>query len=250
MIPNLSAPPQPLVATDEELRLLVFGEPGVGKTTLAMTAPRPLVIDTDRGLIAAAIAGVEALTIEPQSYQDLEALYFWCRDNAEEFDSIVIDSLDELVRLLLDQIVVEGKGKKANSTITDVIPEQAEYLANQRQLHSILTEFRKLRKHMILTGGVRERDGRRTPNVTPGLIPILNHFTSVTGELVVMDLTADDAVKHNTTPGTHRVLLTKPSAQRAVKTRLAALDPFVMDPTFPEMWDLVRAHGHPGQPST
>ena len=225
------------------MRILVFGEPGVGKTTLAMTAPRPLVIDTDRGLIAAALAGVEAITIEPQSYQELESLYFWCRDHADEYDSIIIDSLDELVRLLLDQVVDEGRGKKggANKSITDFVPEQAEYLVNQRQLHSILTQFRKLRKHMILTGGVRDRDGKITPNLTPGLVPIVNHFTSVTGQLVVMDLTADDGVRYGVTPGSHRVLMTRPAANRAVKTRFDALDPFVIDPTFPKMLDLVQS---------
>ena len=31
------------------LNILIYGDPGIGKTTLANTAPNPLVLDFDRG---------------------------------------------------------------------------------------------------------------------------------------------------------------------------------------------------------
>lgn len=240
-VPTLTNPPKPLTAEDEELRLIVFGEPGVGKTTLAMSAPRPLVLDFDRGLIAVALDGVEALTIEPTSMRDIDAIYWWCKENAGDFDSIVIDSLDEMIRLVTDQIVDEGKGKKENSTVTDLVPEQAEYLANQRYVHRTLSDLRKLRKHMLVTSGVRDRNGKSCPNVSPGLLPILNHFASVQAELVVLTIGEQEAPAVGVEPGPHRVLVTAPSATRAAKTRFRVLEPYVVEPTFPKVWDLIQS---------
>ena len=38
-----------IINTDKKIRLLIAGYPGIGKTTLALSAPKPLLIDVDRG---------------------------------------------------------------------------------------------------------------------------------------------------------------------------------------------------------
>ncbi len=224
--------PHPLVAEREKLRMVCFGDPGVGKTTLAATFPRPLIVDVDGGLIAVALDGTEALVVNPQGYRDLELLYSWVKQHADEVDSIVVDSITELQRLLVDQIVDEGKGKtgKASQSITDFVPEQAEYLANQRQIHRFLYALKQLGKHVIVTAGVRERGVKRCPDVTPGLLTIVNHWSSVTGELVNAD--KDGEIR--------RVLVTQPSNIREAKTRFSSLLPYVENPTFNELWDRIQ----------
>jgi len=40
-----------LTSTTTKIRILIAGYPGVGKSTTALSAPRPLIIDTDRGIV-------------------------------------------------------------------------------------------------------------------------------------------------------------------------------------------------------
>ena len=42
--------PNEVVSTTKKIRILIAGFPGIGKTTLALSAPKPLHIDVDRGV--------------------------------------------------------------------------------------------------------------------------------------------------------------------------------------------------------
>jgi hypothetical protein len=195
--PVLTSPVTTLKNTVQPLRAVIFGDPGVGKTTLALTMPRPFVIDCDGGLEGDAVEGHPDLFVQsPATYRDLEGLYYWAKDHLDDFDTIIFDSLDGLVRLLLNEVVDQGKGKdsaKAKSSKSayalEVVPEQAEYLANQKQVERILTDFRRLGKPIVVTSAVRVKEGeKRSIDVAPGLKAIVNRWASLLGELVVMRL--------------------------------------------------------------
>lgn len=218
--------PIPLVLENEGFRGVAYGDPGTGKTTLAASFPRPLVIDTDAGLISVALHGTVLERFEPTGYKDLEQLYVFVKANTERYDSIVIDSFTELQRLLLDEIVDDGAARdeakgKLNS-ITRFVPEQGEYLANQRQLHRILHEFRKLGKHMVLTAGVRMRGMQRTPDMAPGALTIVNHWASWIGEIVTHAIDAESPLE--------RYIVFEPTAERMAKSRFSGFGRFMRLP--------------------
>lgn len=243
--------------TVSPFRGLVYADPKVGKTTLGLSLPRPLVINTDFGLEGDALTALldrEGLEHSPEGHKDLEALFYWCRDHADMYDSIFIDSGDELVRDLMDELVAEGKGGRSGSssgalgqTFFDVVPEQAEYLANQRQMHTFLTSMRHLRKHMLISFGVREgagTQGRASFNTTPGLQKPLMHWASVYGRLLVapFDSKPDD-------PGEKfvkgdRVWVLDPGSKTSMAgTRYSALAPHVVIPQtggFDKVWALMN----------
>jgi len=245
MPPKLSKEPHQLSLEREKLRLLVYGNPGVGKSYMALTFPRPLVIDTDAGLITGAIQGFDATAFEPTGWRDLEALYFWAKERANQFDTIVFDSITTLQRLLLDEIVDQTvEVKTPDKPVMLFVPEQGQYLANQRQIARVLTEFRRLGKHMVVTAGVRQRltndgvpIGMRAPEVAPGLLTILSHWSSVIGELVVQ--TRDKTGAELDTPV--RALLTAPTSDRSTKSRFRSLLPYVVAPSFDVIWNKVQA---------
>lgn len=244
-IPVLSAPPQEVTEETTPLRLVVFGEPGVGKTSLALSFPRPIIINTDEGLEGDALdqlRGRKGYEHSPTGHEDLEALYNWIKDHAEHFDTIIIDSLDEIVRLLLDEIVSEGKGMRAAKTmgqsVTDVVPEQAEHLASQRQLHTFLAKLRGLGKMIVLTSAIREpkpvsqggtSGAKRTVDVSPGLQKIVNRWASVMGELVTVTVNEAGELDDGGVPA--RALSVNPASARSTnKTRYKALLPYVIIP--------------------
>lgn len=242
--PQLRYEPQQLSLEREKLRVVVYSEAGAGKTTMALTFPRPFIVDTDAGLISGAIQGMTGVSYEPNGWKEFEALYFWAKERRDQFDTIVFDSITTLQRLLLDEIVDDvGEEKDKRKAIMEFVPEQSMYLANQRQMARILTDFRRLGKHMVVTAGVRQKAnssgtpiGPRFPDVSPGFMSILNHWSSVIAELVVRDV--DQEGKSLAEPV--RALMTGPSQIRVSKSRFRSLLPMVPAPTYDALWSRVR----------
>lgn len=240
---TLTSEPHRLDPKRQPLRVVVYGDPGVGKTTLALTFPRPFVIDTDFGLEGDAVAGRTDVAVQqPTTYRDLEGLYFFVKEHADQFDTIVFDSLDGMIRLLLNEVVDQGK-EKAKGLITELVPEQAEYLANQRQIERVLTDFRRLGKHMVLTSAVRQKDGqKRTVDAAPGLQPIINRWSSIMGELTIVRFDVDGRPTGDPGGKPDRVLAVDPaSSVRECKTRFSALLPYIKAPSFDKMWAATAA---------
>lgn len=233
--PQLRHEPKPITMDEQKMRLLCYGEPGVGKTTLALSFPRPFVINTDDGLISGAIQGLGGIEYAPEGWKEFEAIYWWAKKHADQFDTIVIDSITTVQRLLMDELVEATHDKKgANAPVMEFVPEQATYLATQRQVGRILNDFRNLGKHMVVTAGTRERSGKKGADVSPGIFSVLSHWSSVIGEYVVV---TRDREGKEITP--QRWLMTTPTSNREAKSRFTSLTPAVRDPDFHKIWSLV-----------
>ena len=227
----------------EPYRFLVYGEFGRRKTTFAGTFPRPLIIDTNGGLLSLALQGVTPMRWEPEGHEDLEDLFLSIRQQVlsgeDEYDTIVIDTVDNLAMQLMGEITdsaVEEKvkmGKKPSLRMA-YVPEQGDYYAGQRQMFAFLTKLRKLGKHIVLISSSRSnKDGTVTgPNVSAGMSQVLCDFVSVIGEMIILD---EDGVEGETDPEIYvgcGVMLTGESNRRATKSRIPELTPYIVDPTF------------------
>ena len=82
---------------DKKIRILIAGYPGIGKSTLALSAPKPLHIDVDFG-----IDRIEPRYrrdyIQPKSYEEiLEDLK---PENLTDYDTLVFDTGGKLISLM------------------------------------------------------------------------------------------------------------------------------------------------------
>lgn len=240
--PVLRTEPVVIRHAGEKLRLVIFGEWGVGKTTLAMTFPRPFVLDSDGGLVAVTSLKQDedlGTRFEVTSYTDLEPLYYYLKAHADEFDTIVIDGMDELAFVLTDELIERhaayDRRKKGTNyephPVFEFIPEQAEYQANQRQLHKLLVQLKRLNKHIVVTLGHREPDpakiNKRHPNLAPGAVRDLLRWSSIAGELVI----ADEG---------HALVVRNGDPVRTTKSRFSGLGAVVMEPTFDKLWSVAE----------
>lgn len=82
---------------DKKIRILVAGYPGIGKSTLALSAPKPLHIDVDFG-IDRIEPRYRCDYIQPKSYDEI--LADLTPDNVRDYDTLVFDTGGKLISLM------------------------------------------------------------------------------------------------------------------------------------------------------
>lgn len=86
-------------------RVLIYGPPGMGKTTLASEFPNPVFIQVEDGTPA----GLDLVGMQAASFDDvmdgIRAIY----EEEHEFQTLVIDSLDKMQPLLWDAVCRDNK---------------------------------------------------------------------------------------------------------------------------------------------
>ena len=89
--------PNEIQNAEKKIRMLIAGYPGIGKSTLALSAPRPLHIDVDFG-IDRIEPRYRKPYIQPSSYQEI--LDDLTPENVKDFDTLVFDTGGKLISLM------------------------------------------------------------------------------------------------------------------------------------------------------
>lgn len=115
------------------IKCLVYGDSGVGKTVLGSTAPNPVIISAERGLLS--LADKDIPVAEVTSLRDILKAFDML--SKSEYDTIVLDSLSEIGEVLL----VEFKQQEKD-------PRKA-YGRMAEELYAFTRKFRDLDKHVL-----------------------------------------------------------------------------------------------------
>jgi hypothetical protein len=86
--------------TPKPPRVLVYGTEGIGKSTFASDAPKPIFIQTEDGLDEIACDKFPLAA----TYDDVLAALSALRSEQHDYETVVIDSLDWLERLVWDKL--------------------------------------------------------------------------------------------------------------------------------------------------
>jgi hypothetical protein len=116
-------------------KILLYGESGVGKTTLAASLPgRVLIVSAEAGLLSLSFAASEDRfgVVEVEDVNTLRAVYRALKQPGHGWDWVVLDSLSEIAEVLL---------AAAKKTAAD--PRQA-YGAIIDEVTSLVRSFRDL----------------------------------------------------------------------------------------------------------
>lgn len=131
----------------ENITMLVYGDPGIGKTRFAGTG-RTLILGIENGTIAARQSGGESKVWKCPKWDNVLDAYNWLLDNAGKegfpFDWIAIDTGTQMQlqirRDVVDQRIEEGTAKNLNP---DKV-EMQEYGEDQNRLMRFVTLFNDL----------------------------------------------------------------------------------------------------------
>ena len=143
--------------SNKKISMLLLARPGVGKTTLAYSAPKPLLIDLEDGVDRVeACYRNDVMTADP-NLKDKEKYHSFIKDITTEdlsnYDTIIIDSLGKFIELVTPVVIDENpvNGQKDGKTLS---------LKGYGAISAKVTEFIKLikslGKHIIFIAHVTE----------------------------------------------------------------------------------------------
>lgn len=98
-----------------KIKMLIYGQAGTGKSTLALSAPKPLLIDCDNGVHRVNYGHIGD-TVQVSSYQDvLDVL----KEDLSAYETIIIDTGGKLLDYMAEYIIAKTpKMGKANGSLT------------------------------------------------------------------------------------------------------------------------------------
>lgn len=122
------------------VNIMLYGKHGSGKTPLSVTAPNPIIIDLDDGLLS--VADQDIPTLEVRNFSDLEEAYDFCKGKkGKKFDTIILDGGHELVDVVLEALKADPETKDKRQA----------YMAVAEVTKFWIRRFRDLKKHFVFT---------------------------------------------------------------------------------------------------
>lgn len=100
-------------ANSSGFKSLVYGAPGSGKTPIVGTAPRPLMLACEPGLLS--MRGSQVPTYQAHTGDTINDFFHWLFNSNEtkNFDTIVVDSVSQMADIFL-QDELNGTSKAGN----------------------------------------------------------------------------------------------------------------------------------------
>lgn len=192
------------------VKILTYGQAGAGKTFMVSTAPNPLVISAEGGLLS--LAGKDIPYIEIHDIATLYETYQWLMqsDEVKAFDTICVDSISEIAEVIL------ADEKERNKDPRKAYGEMADSVT------ALVRKFRDLPgKHVYISAKLEMRQDDMGAVVCQPSIPGTKVGPSLPyffDEVFALRTTKDS-------DGVHRWLQTTADGIWVAKDRSGRLDP-------------------------
>lgn len=231
--------PDPVIGP---LNILIYGDPGVGKTYLCGTAADHektspvLLIDVEGGTMTIRNKDIDIVSARTLGQLRKIVNKLIMAGDDIYYKTVIVDSLTELQRVDMSQIMNETKANAKNPDRVDVdVPSAREWGKSLAHSRAIVRAFRDLPCNTILTclAHSSEEEGQpkqvfpsmpgKARNEVPGFMDIVGYYYGrQVGGVTVRKLQFASTV---------RVL---------AKDRTGLLGDSLEDPTFPEIFDMVH----------
>ena len=215
-----------------KIHLLVYGDGGVGKTTFASTAPRPVMADCEGGTKYFGLRGISMDVARIEMWSDIQEFYATVKGG--DYETIVIDPLNELMEKLMAHMREQKNSKLVQR---DGNPTMAGWGWLKQTMRQLLKSFRDIDKHLILITHVSEDKDEEHLLKRPAMM------TKLAQEVVNMvDIVAYMRMVKDENGAAKRILMVQPESDRYVaKDRTGRLGE-IIEPNFEHIVAGVRGN--------
>lgn len=214
--------------TQTKLKVLVYGHPGVGKTTFAASGPGTLLVDVENGAGLLGLRGIKVDRTRIKTWSEMQEVLEFCK--TKKWQTVAIDPIGELLDKLLQELKLSGYGANKG----DSLSLQGWGVAKEK-FRKMLRDFRDLDMNVVLVAHSSEKKEEEALLVRPKLQASLDE--DVCGMMDVVGYMKMDRVEKKNV----RRLYVQPTEKYYAKDRTGALPEFVENATLPMLLEKVAA---------
>jgi hypothetical protein len=230
----------PAAELDPARVFLLYGRQGVGKTYLAASSPKPLIIDTEMGTAGIRrVGGVRVLRVN--HFPMMDSIYWYLKDGKHPYETVVIDTLTRLVSHAL-RYVAGGDTESKKQRLDEIrFTSKRDWGAATELMKDVIIRFSSLSLNVIFTAHettyeIEDEEIVSGPVVNPGVRQVLLGHVDITGRLVAKEV-KKEGKKH---PQVERRLLLGLSESFESKDRSGILPSTIRRPNMTEIINLLR----------
>ena len=219
------------------LKMGVFGEPGVGKTTFACTFPNPLLIDIDAGALS--VFGKHVDRLKVTDTEQITEIYDAMLDDPKRWKTAILDTVSELQMMHLSELSQASYDRDTKGVRDPYLVDIDDYGRNTQWLRRMVRAYRNLEMHIVMvTHEVELQDQDKVIRKRPALTPkFAGNF------LGYFDIIGYIYINYDTN---QREMIIKPTKHLRAKYRIVGADEgnviipdVIVEPTFERIMDVV-----------
>ena len=175
---------------------LFYGRSGTGKTTLACSFPKPLLLldINDRGTDSVVNVG-EVDVLQCKDWNDLEEIY-WFLEAGTKYKTVVLDTITQMQNFGLSKVKLDIKGNSEAPMTRPMWGELSAIMKNlllmYRELPSILVMNAQDRTESVEDGSgdiyLDELDPAVGPAVIPSIAGVVNPAVNILGQTFIKEV--------------------------------------------------------------
>lgn len=135
------------------VRLLVYGKNGKGKTRLAASFPKALIIDVNEEGTRSAREFKGTKVYPVRRWEDISAIYWYLQKGDHPFESVAVDTLTALGDMAVRRALKENFDRDPNKDPKQ--PKIQDWNKSKQLMEGIILQFRNLPMHVIFTAQER-----------------------------------------------------------------------------------------------
>jgi len=127
----------------QHVKMLIYGQPGMGKTTLALSAPKPLLFDFDGGIHRVNFQHLDGVdTVQVSSWEDFVQVL---EEDLSKYESLVIDTGGKCLDYMGEYIMrTKPKMKRGAGSLT-----LQGYRERKGMFSELIKQVSLMKKHII-----------------------------------------------------------------------------------------------------